>query len=243
MPLIAKQKKTYSQQSPKSIQELFNLIANRYDQVNSIMSFGLHHVWNKQLVKRSLKIANQPEFCLDLCCGTGAISHILKKQAPYIKQFSLLDFSSEMLHIAEKKFQEDPRFIFFQEDACDLPFPSKSFHLITVAYGIRNVESTYDCFSEAYRVLKKSACLAILELTCPSSFILQNLHAFHLKYIVPQIGRFVTTQKTAYKYLSSSIQDFVSPSYLTNQLQQVGFTEHHVIPLTGGIATLILAKK
>jgi demethylmenaquinone methyltransferase/2-methoxy-6-polyprenyl-1,4-benzoquinol methylase len=114
---------------------------------------------------------------------------------------------------------------------------------MTIAYGIRNVKEPSKCFEEAYRTLKVGGTLGILELTEPKNAILRFGHNLYLKRVLPQLGKLLTSNRQAYEYLSQSIGAFTKPDELAARLKKANFTDVKIIPLTGGIATIITAKK
>lgn len=64
----------YHKESPQTIQAMFNHIARRYDRTNAILSFSLHKIWNRSLVRHVLKRTSSHQILLDLCSGTGDIA-------------------------------------------------------------------------------------------------------------------------------------------------------------------------
>lgn len=223
----------YNKNDPASIQEMFATIAKDYDRANLTLSLGLCKQWNKALVKK-VQGAN---FLLDLCAGTGEIAaHFLKKNPT--KEALLVDFSAEMLEIASKRGLKT-----LQADACDIPLDEASFDAITCAYGVRNIINPTLCFKEAYRLLQMGGVFCILELTRPKNPLLHLSHHLYLSTIVPLLGKLVARNKKAYNYLQGSIKAFSSPDELKNLLEKVGFHSLEIEPLTGGVATIITAKK
>lgn len=233
---------SYRKENAPSIQSLFNGIASSYDRTNTILSFGFHKYWNRTLIQ-SLSSQNDHPLLLDLCAGTGEIGLSFLKKNPHA-QAILLDFSSEMLAVAEKKgISLKNRFETLVADAQKIPLNSSSVDVASIAYGIRNVKETSLCFQETLRVLKPGGCLGILELTRPHSSFLRFGHGAYLRFFLPLLGKWAAKNQDAYAYLSSSIQQFSSPSELKKTLLHVGFQSVQVRSLTGGIATVILAKK
>ncbi|MCH9611098.1 MAG: Demethylmenaquinone methyltransferase [Chlamydiales bacterium] len=220
-----------------SVKETFSTIASDYDRMNSVLSFGLHHRWNRELV-RAVKRANH---LLDLCAGTGEIAF------KFLEQNSdsctvLLDFCPQMLSVAKKKGAHlEPRFLIEEGDAQKLPFDDGAFDAATIAYGIRNVKDPMRCFQETYRILQRGGRFAILELTRPSGIMALG-HKLHLA-MVPLLGKLVVKKPLPYRYLKRTIESFASPEELMEQLSEVGFVHVHKKSLLGGTATLISAQK
>jgi demethylmenaquinone methyltransferase/2-methoxy-6-polyprenyl-1,4-benzoquinol methylase len=245
-----KTKKTtmYQKNNPETIQKMFGSIAASYDKTNEILSFGLHKKWNRTLVKTIIK-EQQVDDLLDLCGGTGEITfaflqHCKKTPA----NLYLLDFCEEMLQRAQCKAKRLPLNIqknlsYIKADAQNIPLLDASVDAATVAYGIRNVQDPLKCIQEVYRVLRPGGSFGILELTRPTNPILNFGHRAYLNCFMPIAGWCVTANRDAYQYLCNSIQSFIEPDKLEKMLADSKFTEIKRIPLSGGIATILFAKK
>ncbi|MFT4553191.1 MAG: demethylmenaquinone methyltransferase/2-methoxy-6-polyprenyl-1,4-benzoquinol methylase [Chlamydiales bacterium] len=236
----------YAQQSPESIQSMFNSIADRYDLGNSVLSFQMHKFWNRQLVKRTFPDSADLSI-VDLCCGTGDIAFDYLKRSPPTKEVFLIDFSEEMLRNAKEKASslglDHHKISYIQGDALDIPLSEKTVDAVTVAYGIRNVQDPKKCIKEIHRILKPCGRIGILELTRPDNPFLRFFHKIYLTCILPILGKLVATNKEAYTYLSQSINHFSSPAVLSQILRESGFNNIEIKPLLGGIATILTAEK
>jgi demethylmenaquinone methyltransferase/2-methoxy-6-polyprenyl-1,4-benzoquinol methylase len=227
---------------PVLVRSLFSRIAPQYDRGNALLSFSLHRLWNRQLVRA----VGEPDVLLDLCAGTGAISldYLNKQKTP--KKAILLDFCKEMLDQAKRKAGYLPHKLhtltYLEANAEQIPLPSSSCDAATLAYGIRNIQHPNACFAEVKRVLKPGGIFAILELTRPKNPLLRLGHALYLNTLLPLMGMLTSGDRPAYEYLSSTIQTFASPEELAALLQSQGFSNIRCQPLWGGIATLITAR-
>jgi demethylmenaquinone methyltransferase/2-methoxy-6-polyprenyl-1,4-benzoquinol methylase len=229
----------YQQSEPETIQALFASIAKNYDLANSLFSFGLHKIWNRTLAQ-TLTPAYR---LLDLCAGTGEIAWQFLKANPQSQAF-LLDFCAEMLAVADKKgtpYKE--RYTLMQADAQAIPLANSSVDSVSIAYGIRNVKEPSLCFQEVFRVLQPGGRFGILELTRPASRLMRQGHSLYTHLLLPLVGKAAAKNKDAYRYLAKSVATFASPENLEMSLKTVGFQLLERRPLSGGIATLILAKK
>lgn len=239
--------KTYTKEDPSSILQMFNQIAKRYDRANDVISFGLNRVWNRKLIKKL--IINTESICiLDLCCGTGDTSFSYLRKASKRCKACLVDFSSEMLECAKEKasrecFDVKHELHFLQSDVQSIALNNQQFDYATVAYGIRNVKDIKKCVQEVYRLLKPGGRFGILELTLPPNFIWNKMYGFYLNNILPSLGRWVTKDPDAYRYLCRSIQSFIEPTELLSILENAGFRETEKHLLLGGIATIFIGKK
>ncbi len=229
----------YQKSEPETIRHMFATIAPHYDLANALFSFGIHHRWNRKLIE-SVGSSKQ---LLDLCAGTGEIAFgFLQKNQN--SRAILLDFCPEMLSIAESKGQTyRERFQILQADAQVIPLPDASVDAITIAYGIRNVQTPLYCFREAYRLLRPEGLFCILELTRPSNAIARWGHQWYTNSLLPLLGKLSAKNLAAYRYLAGSVQTFSSPETLMEQLASVGFKKIEKKSLTFGTATLIKACK
>lgn len=240
-------KHKYNKNDPASIQNMFGSIAKHYDRMNAILSFQMHKRWNAELV-RQIQTQSSGTLLLDLCCGTGEIGFIYLAQSTHKSKVYMLDFCKEMLQCAKEKegrlkMPLMHEISYIQADAQALPLPDNSIDNATIAYGIRNIKNPAICAQEVFRTLRPGGMFGILELTQPSNIFLRGSHQIYLKTILPLLGKIITSNEDAYRYLCNSINAFIQPSELERILQQTGFQDTRCIPLMGGIATIILAKK
>lgn len=237
----------YDKKTPGSIEAMFDDIAGSYDKCNAVLSFRLHHRWVNTLVQRLL-LPSEPHTLLDLCGGTGDVAFRYLSDCTSSKEVTLLDFSAEMLQVARQRLQEEPwadrhQVTFLKADAQNIPLLEGSFEAATMAYGIRNLPDPRQGCAEACRVLKTGGRFSILELTRPSNPILRWGHSVYLQSILPRIAGTLSRNREAYEYLSRSINTFMPADELVSILESGGFVQPRVIPLLGGVASIITAIK
>lgn len=236
----------YKKAEPESIQRMFGKIARSYDRGNAILSFQMHRLWNRALIKRVVE-ARDPDAYLDLCSGTGAIalSYLAKRKRPC--EAYLLDFCQEMLEVARHRSTQElgrqHRLHYLQADAQEIPLLNESVDCVTVAYGIRNVASAERCVRDVLRVLRPGGSFGILELTRPRNPVMRLGHSLYLGQVLPRVGRWVLDDGEAYAYLCNSIKDFIAPDELAATMREVGFDAVQVTSMSGGIATIIQGRK
>lgn len=237
---------TYQKSDPKTIQSMFNNIARRYDFTNAVLSFRMHKSWNQRLVNEVIK-PDTSHTLIDLCAGTGDIAFEYLKVASNPCHAHLIDFSSDMLACAKEKSKKNTMqrhtINYIEADVQTIPLPSAIADAATMAYGIRNVKNPKVCIEEAYRLLKPGARFGILELTQPKNAIMKKGHHLYLKYLLPILGKWLTSDQEAYRYLCNSIHTFIAPEEIEKILKASGFVKTRCIPLSGGIATLIVGQK
>lgn len=212
---------------PQFIKSLFNSISNNYDRLNDIMTFGLHRKIKKNAIKlpphmrgrvrgggsANLKI-------LDLCTGTGDLAGILKEKYPQAKIIGV-DFSKNMLEIANKKH---PDIEFIEADCTILPFEDESFDLCIISFGLRNIENMEKAVTEIFRVLKKGGFFINIDLGKPNKFFSIFLKPYMYLWVA-LLGKIFHGDKTPYKYLAASNEDFPSQNRLVEIFKETGFSD------------------
>lgn len=236
----------YQNENPETIQSMFNNIAEKYDTTNAILSFNLHKCWNHTLVSHVVQ-KKADHIYLDLCSGTGDIAFDYLNTVEVPCKAYMVDFSTEMLAIAKNKSLNrslhQHQVTYLEADVLHLPLPNEIADCATMAYGIRNVKDPVQCLKEAYRVLKPGGCFGILELTRPQNPLLHLGHHIYLKGFLPILGKFLTNNQDAYRYLQMSIDRFIAPAELEKLMVSEGFIHTKRVSLTGGIATILIGYR
>ena len=220
----------------KKIKHMFSRIAQRYDLLNHLLSFGIDILWRK----KTAKIMDfKGEVLLDVCGGTGDMARAFNNKTRKI----ICDFCHPLLQIAKNKLQHDPTFLLMEADAFDLPMRNNSVDGITIAFGLRNLYDIDRALTEFYRVLKNNGKLAILEFSLPENKFFRTLYVFYLRCITPFIGGIISGDFNAYCYLQKSIETFPRFEELVDIMGNNNYKETCYHLFTGGIATLYLGTK
>ncbi|MFN7729396.1 MAG: bifunctional demethylmenaquinone methyltransferase/2-methoxy-6-polyprenyl-1,4-benzoquinol methylase UbiE [Bdellovibrio sp.] len=227
----------------EKIRSMFAKVASRYDSANQVLSFGVHHLWRKKLVK--LSRAQIGEAVLDCATGTGDLAIEFKKTVGPSGSVIGTDFCAEMLTPAPGKSEKRGLDIRFEQaDVTALPYQDQSFDVVSISFGIRNVENPLRGLSEMARVLKPGGRLVVLEFGKANLPVFSQFYNFYSERILPKIGGLVTGQKEAYEYLQKSSaafpcrEEFLSLMDKTGQLKNMRYWS-----LTGGIAYIYLGEK
>ncbi len=226
----------------EQIKEMFNKISRKYDITNSILSLGIHHYWRKKCVE-VLK-PYHPKNILDLATGTADLAIALSKLTP--KKIIAADYAEKMLELANQKINRNKLNYLIEvkkEDGENLSFENSVFDAVTISFGIRNFENYAKGISEMYRVLKPNGILLILEFTYPKNIMNKKIYQLYFQFILPIVACISTGNKRAYDYLPSSVSTFPQYENFCNLIQAQGFSYCQYIPLTGGIATMYIARK
>ncbi len=225
------------------VQQMFEVVAPRYDLLNHLLSFNIDRGWRKRLVKSLEPTLGRPNTrTLDLCCGTGDVLFDLECIAPAFVMGA--DFCHPMLVSAKCKGQGLHRpAVLFEADALTLPVRDQSLDAIAIAFGFRNLSNYQAGLHELSRVLKRGGVLAILEFSHPSGFVMKSVYDFYSRVLLPLIGGAVSGSREAYSYLPESIRKFPSAAELCRMMAGAGFATAEYELLTGGIAALHIGRK
>lgn len=227
-----------SQEKSEYVESKFGKIAKKYDLFNDIITFGLHRYWKKFMVKQTGLDNNKS--CLDLCCGTGDISHEVLRQYPDCNVTGL-DFSKEMLKIAKAKNNNNVNFL--HGDAINIPFSDESFHAVTIGYGLRNVSNINSCLKEIFRVLKFRGVLVCLDVGKVRLPIISMLNNFYLFRIIPLIGNWLMPGEEMFHYLPHSSLEYPSQESIKKMILEVGFRKVEIHNFLFGASTIHIAHK
>lgn len=225
----------------RQVQAMFARIAPRYDFLNHFLSASVDRHWRNLAVQkiRQLTRGAPPRLCLDVCSGTGDLAAALQRGLGCDVVAS--DFCHPMLTRAKLKFA-GKRVINVEADALGLPFPAQAFDVLTIAFGLRNLEDPLRGLQEMRRVLKPGGVLIILEFSKPVMPILKQIFRVYFQYILPRFGALISGDSLAYRYLPDSVQKFPSQDQLLDLLRAAGFRNPEYRNLSGGIAALHWAE-
>jgi len=229
----------------RAVREMFTSIAPRYDLLNHVLSFNVDRMWWRRAARTFRHILKRPDArVLDLCCGTGDMAFALQRQAGGASaQILGADFSHAMLRRAAIKSPDrrtSPEWI--EADALNLPFPNAHFHLVTSAFGFRNL-ADYDAgLREIARVLHPGGECGILDFGEPKG-LMGSFYRVYFKQVLPRVGTVISGVRGPYAYLPASVERFPSPQEMLIRLRNAGFAEANWTPYTFGIAGLYRGKK
>ncbi|MBI3948917.1 MAG: bifunctional demethylmenaquinone methyltransferase/2-methoxy-6-polyprenyl-1,4-benzoquinol methylase UbiE [Acidobacteria bacterium] len=223
------------------VQRMFAAIAPRYDLLNHLLSLNTDRLWRRFTVKQLRPVLQRPgAVALDLCCGTADLALELGRYAPVVG----LDFCHPMLVLGREKIDARQAPVTLAEgDALNLPFPDKQFDVVTIAFGLRNLEAVERGLAELHRMLKPGGKAAILEFSRPVVPVFSHIFRFYFRHLLPRIGTFVSGVNGPYQYLHDSVQTFPDQEQLAALMRHVGFINVTYCNLTGGIAALHVGEK
>lgn len=217
------------------VREMFDRIAGRYELLNTVMTAGLHRLWNRKVVRAAgLRPGDR---ALDLACGTGSLTRDLAKAVGPEGSVLGIDFSREMLRAAEAR--PLPNVEYRLGDATDLTgVPSDAFDAATIAYGARNIPDLDALFSEMARCVRPGGTVVCLEIATPTNRVAAAFYGLWFDRIVPRVGAWISGDARAYAYLPESVKEFVPPGELAEIMVRNGLQNVAWHRLAGGIITL-----
>jgi demethylmenaquinone methyltransferase/2-methoxy-6-polyprenyl-1,4-benzoquinol methylase len=196
---------------------MFDDVSGRYDLLNRIMSLGQDGAWRAAMWR---VVPEDARTCLDLCTGSGASLHGLVRPGRLVVG---MDASPGMLELAADSLSDTgwaPRLAC--ADAFRLPLRDRSLDAITIAFGVRNLRPRAQALAEFARVLAPGGVLSVLEAVAPRPGPFAPCHRFYLEHVVPLAGR-ISSDPSAYRYLSQSIFEFGDGASFERDLAAAGF--------------------
>jgi demethylmenaquinone methyltransferase / 2-methoxy-6-polyprenyl-1,4-benzoquinol methylase len=223
------------------VNDVFHSVAGRYDLMNDLMSFGLHRLWKDILVAKVRPSPNRPFAHVDAAGGTGDVAFRVAKAGGPLTEVTVVDVNGDMLRLGEKRAARRAfanRMTFIQGNAEALPLPDGRFDAYTIAFGVRNVPRIEDALKEAYRVLKRGGHFLCLEFSRVDLPVMDRIYDAYSFTAIPAMGKVVTGDGGAYRYLVESIRKFPPPERFAEMVGEAGFARVEVTRLSGGLVAI-----
>ena len=221
------------------VRGVFDSVATRYDLMNDLMSMGLHRFWKRIAV--FIASARPGDRVLDLAGGSGDLTRLLARDVGPTGEVVILDINRSMLEVGRDRLIDagaidNVRYV--QADAEVLPFPDRSFNVVTMAFGLRNVTHKDRALAEMHRVLKPGGTAHVLEFSQVSSPLLSKLYDLYSFRLLPRIGALVAKDEASYRYLAESIRMHPGQEALADMMREAGFERCRFLNLMGGVVAL-----
>ena len=238
------------------VEDLFGIVAPRYDFINDLQSLGLHRRWKRALIQ--LACVQPGECALDVCCGTGDVAFALRQSGAAV---TALDFSPAMLAVAQQRANNclppcggglqiappqvapPPPVQFVRGDALRLPFAGGTFDVVTVAYGLRNLADWERGLEEMWRVARPGGRLLVLDFGKPANPLWRRLYFGYLKFLVPWFGKILCKDAAAYSYIFASLQNYPAQRGVAAKMESLPCAGVRVRNLAGGAMSIHLGRK
>ena len=214
---------------------MFADIADDYDRINTVLSFGVHHAWRRKAIKECR--AEKGNHVLDCATGTGDLAIAFKKKVGKTGYVLGTDFCAPMIESAPAKAKSKGLEIDFEvADAMNLPYEDDRFDISSISFGIRNVDNAIQALREMARVVKPGGRVVVLEFGQPRGFLKWPYNLYSQK-IMPAIGGWLSGNREAYTYLPRTSATFPAGKNFLKLMEEANvFIDYRAVRLTGGIA-------
>jgi len=226
----------------RHVRQLFSTIADRYDLITALLSYGQDARWKRTLV--ALANVRPGERALDLACGTGDIAFAVAARGARTVG---LDITLRMLQLAHAKQGSAGavarRVAFLGGDMASLPFAPAVFDLVTTGYGLRNVPDLNTAIGEIARVLKPGGRLLSLDVNRPEPAAIRAVYLSYLTVVGAALGWVLHRDPDTYRYIPASIRRYPGARGVAERLRAQGFSNVRVQPVLFGLMSLHLAER
>jgi demethylmenaquinone methyltransferase / 2-methoxy-6-polyprenyl-1,4-benzoquinol methylase len=218
--------------------EVFRSVAESYDLMNDLMSFGVHRLWKRHAA--ALCAVRSGNRVLDVAGGSGDMTALLAHNVGPSGTVVLSDINEAMLEVGRSRLADRGiagNVDFVRADAECLPFADDYFDCVVIAFGLRNVTHIDRAVSSMWRVLKPGGRLIVLEFSRVTA-ALRPLYDAYSFNVLPLLGRFVARDEASYRYLAESIRRHPDQETLKQMLERAGFERVNYFNLSGGIVAI-----
>jgi ubiquinone/menaquinone biosynthesis methyltransferase len=225
------------------VRKLFSTIADRYDLITVVLSYGQDQRWKRRLVDLAARVESGG-LALDLATGTGDIAFRLASSGWNAVG---LDVTRRMIELARSKAtarrldRSVP--VFLVGDMLALPFPARVFDVVTAGYGLRNVPDLRAAIDEMHRVLKSGGQVLSLDFNRPSNPIVRGIYLAYLKITGGLLGWVLHGDADTYRYIPASIRNYPGAEGVARLLEDRGFVGVRHLAVLGGLMTIHVAFK
>jgi demethylmenaquinone methyltransferase/2-methoxy-6-polyprenyl-1,4-benzoquinol methylase len=230
----------YEQVAPEHkagrVRGVFDSVVQKYDLMNDLMSAGLHRAWKRFAVE--ISGIGPGKRVLDVAGGTADLARLFADRVGATGQVVLTDINAAMLALGRDRLLDDGRLVpAVQCDAESLPFASRSFDCVSIAFGLRNVTRKERALAEMRRVLRPGGAALILEFSKVAP-PLQAAYDWYSFNVLPRLGRIVANDEASYRYLAESIRMHPDQATLKSMMEQAGFERVEWFNLTAGVVAV-----
>jgi demethylmenaquinone methyltransferase/2-methoxy-6-polyprenyl-1,4-benzoquinol methylase len=221
------------------VADVFHAVAQKYDLMNDLMSFGLHRLWKRFAIAQANVRPGQ--IILDVAGGTGDLTKAFARLTGKNGLVVLADINEKMLQQGRERLLDEGivgNVKFVQADAENLPFADDYFDCISIAFGLRNVTDKAAALRSMLRVLKPGCKLLVLEFSKPALPLLNTLYDKFSFNVIPKLGEWICNDAASYQYLVESIRMHPNQDTLKNDMLAAGFEDVIYHNLSGGIVAL-----
>jgi demethylmenaquinone methyltransferase/2-methoxy-6-polyprenyl-1,4-benzoquinol methylase len=222
--------------------EVFHSVAEEYDLMNDVMSFGMHRLWKKILIE--LSELSEGSVVLDIASGTADIPKLINKEFKSVSMH-VTDINESMLALGKERainenFFQNCNFALASGES--LPYQDKTFDLVTVGFGLRNFTDKRIGLEEMNRVLKPDGVLLVLEFSKPKNSFFSKIYDWYSFNVITKLGKLLANDSESYQYLAESIRMHPDQETLKDMVLDSGFSECRFYNLVNGVVAIHKAK-
>ena len=225
----------YLQNKKGLVKNVFNNVYDKYDLMNDFMSFGIHRIWKKNMLKMMNPSKNQN--LIDVACGTGDIAKLYLNYIGKNSEITCVDPNKSMINKGKEKLKSYKNLNWIISSAEKVPIRDNKFNFYTISFGLRNTKNINKALSEAYRILKPGGRYLCLEFSKIQNSNLNYVYKSYSK-LIPSIGKIIVGKKEPYEYLIKSIENFINQDELIDLMKKNGFKNCTYRNLSGGIVSI-----
>lgn len=223
----------------QKVKQVFSSVAQKYDIMNDLMSFGIHRLWKRFAIQTSGVRAGQA--VLDIAGGTGDLAKVFSQKVGRTGKVVLSDINPDMLEVGRTRLINagcnNVEFVLANAETLE-PFADNSFDLVTISFGLRNVTDKDKALQAMYRVLKPHGRLLVLEFSKPVFEPLSKAYDLYSFTALPLMGKIVANDAESYQYLAESIRMHPDQETLKQMMVNAGFKDCDYHNMTGGIVAI-----
>jgi len=216
-------------------QEVFNVVANKYDLMNDVMSVGTHRYWKECMIDWLTPFPGMK--IIDVAGGTGDISFRFLKRVNGQGEAVVCDPNNTMTEYGKRKNQFSENIEWITAPSEKLPFENESFDAYLVSFGVRNFDDIKKALDEAHRVLKIGGRFICLEFSKVQNQKLSKLYSVYSK-MIPIFGKIIVGDEKPYKYLTRTIENFPSQERFKRIIEESNFSNVEFRNLFNGVVAI-----
>jgi ubiquinone/menaquinone biosynthesis methyltransferase len=222
------------------VRALFATIADRYDLITVLLSFGQDQRWKRRLIQLAGPLAGRR--VVDLACGTGDIACLASAAGADVTG---IDITPRMIVLARERARNrrGGRSRYLVGDMTALPLPDACADVVTTGYGLRNVPDLERAMTEIYRVLKPGGRLLSLDFNRPAVPPVRVAYHAYLTVAGSVLGWVLHRDPNTYRYIPESIRLYPGAAAVADRLKQAGFNQARWHRVLGGLLAIHVADK
>lgn len=228
-----------TQEKAQKVAHVFHSVAQKYDLMNDIMSFGIHRLWKRFAIQ--ISGVRRGQHVLDIAGGTGDLAKVFSREVGRQGRVVLSDINQSMLDVGRDRLINagctNVEFVLANAETLE-PFADNSFDLVTISFGLRNVTDKDAALEAMYRVLKPGGRLLVLEFSKPVFEPFAKLYDVYSFTALPVMGKLIANDADSYRYLAESIRMHPDQATLKMMMEQAGFMNCDYHNLTGGVVAV-----